>query len=118
MSDAARPTRFDRLSAILKVLLVQEKFTLAEMKERLPRETPGYVTRLVRNADVTDSAGRVSECSSLTEQDRVRNSPDGVGQFCALGSANAAGSLARASNLPDTWRENSRPCFAVKSLAN
>jgi hypothetical protein len=47
MSDAARPTRLDRLSAVLKVLLVQEKLTLAEMKERLLHEAPGYVTRLV-----------------------------------------------------------------------
>lgn len=51
MSGAARPTRFDRLYAVLKVLLVQEKFTLAEMKERLPHEAPGYVTRLVHQLE-------------------------------------------------------------------
>ncbi|HVC97812.1 MAG TPA: hypothetical protein VND64_29345, partial [Pirellulales bacterium] len=51
MSDAARPTRFDRLYAVLTVLLVQEKFTLAEMKERLLHEAPGYVTRLVHQLE-------------------------------------------------------------------
>ena len=47
MADAALPTRFDRLYGALKVLLVQERFTLPEMKERLPDVIPGYITRLV-----------------------------------------------------------------------
>jgi len=33
------------------VLLVQERFTLPEMKERLPGEKPAYVTRLVHQLE-------------------------------------------------------------------
>jgi DNA repair protein RadC len=51
MADAARPARFDRIYEALKVLLVQERFTLPEMKERLPDEIPGYVTRLVHQLE-------------------------------------------------------------------
>jgi hypothetical protein len=40
MADSARLTRFDRIYQALKVLLVQERFTLPEMKERLPQEIP------------------------------------------------------------------------------
>ena len=47
MTDAARPARLDRLYDALKVLLVQEAFTLPQMKECLPHELPGYVTLLV-----------------------------------------------------------------------
>ena len=36
MADSASPTRFERIYQALKVLLVQEKFTLPEMKERFP----------------------------------------------------------------------------------
>jgi hypothetical protein len=47
MADAARPARFDRLYGALKVLLVQERFTLPEMKERLPDVIPAFITKLV-----------------------------------------------------------------------
>jgi DNA repair protein RadC len=51
MADAAYPTRMDRLYQTLKVLLVQETFTLPQMKERLPDELPGYVTQLVHQLE-------------------------------------------------------------------
>src|SRR6516162_6140990 len=51
MTDTARPPRYERLYGALKVLLVQETFTLPQMKERLPRETTGYVTRLVHQLE-------------------------------------------------------------------
>jgi DNA repair protein RadC len=51
MPDAVHPARFDRLYEILKVLLVQEAFTLPEIKERLPHEVPGYITRLVHDLE-------------------------------------------------------------------
>ena len=51
MADAARATRLDRLLEALKVLLVQETFTLPQMKERLPHEIPGYVTQLVHQLE-------------------------------------------------------------------
>jgi DNA repair protein RadC len=50
MADA-RPVRFDRLHEALRVLLVQETFTLTQMKERLPAEVPGYVTQLVHQLE-------------------------------------------------------------------
>jgi DNA repair protein RadC len=50
-TDAARPARFDRLYEALKVLLVQESFTLSQMKERLSHEIPGYVTQVVHQLD-------------------------------------------------------------------
>jgi DNA repair protein RadC len=51
MPDPARPARFDRIYEALKILLVQETFTLPQVKERLPHETPGYVTRLVHQLE-------------------------------------------------------------------
>ena len=51
MADAAHPTRFDRLHQALKVLLVQETFTLPQMKECLPQEVPGYVTQVVHQLE-------------------------------------------------------------------
>jgi DNA repair protein RadC len=51
MADSAQKTRFDRIYQALKVLLVQETFTLPEMKERLPEEIPGYVTQLVHQLE-------------------------------------------------------------------
>ena len=51
MADSVRPTRVERIYQALKVLLVQETFTLPEMKERLPEEIPGYVTQLVHQLE-------------------------------------------------------------------
>jgi DNA repair protein RadC len=51
MADAQRPARLDRLYEALKVLLVQESFTLPQMKERLPHEVPGYVTQVVHQLE-------------------------------------------------------------------
>jgi DNA repair protein RadC len=51
MTSAARPLRFERLYEAIKVLLVQERFTLPQMKERLPHELPAYVTRLVHQLE-------------------------------------------------------------------
>lgn len=51
MADSSPSKRFERISQALKILLVQEKFTLPEMKERLPEEIPGYVTQLVHQLE-------------------------------------------------------------------
>jgi len=71
MGDAARPARFDRLYDALKVLLVQESFTLTQMKERLPDEIPGYLTQLVhqleREGHVRDSDGVYSWTCELSD---------------------------------------------------
>jgi DNA repair protein RadC len=71
MADAAPPTRFDRIYEALKVLLVQETFTLPEMKERLPHEIPGYVTRLVhqleREGRLRDNDGVYSWTCELSD---------------------------------------------------
>src|SRR6516165_4761680 len=71
MGDAARPARFDRLYGALKVLLVQERFTLPEMKERLPEEIPGYITRLVhrlqREGHLRDLGGVYSWTCELSD---------------------------------------------------
>jgi DNA repair protein RadC len=47
MADALPPQRFARIHEALRELLVQEKFTLPEIKVRMPGENPAYVTRLV-----------------------------------------------------------------------
>jgi DNA repair protein RadC len=64
MADAAPAVRFDRIYEAVKVLLVQEKFTLTQMKERLPLEIPGYVTQLVhqleREGHLRDNDGEYS----------------------------------------------------------
>jgi DNA repair protein RadC len=71
MADAARPARFDRVFETVKVLLVQERFTLPEMKERLPQEIPGYVTRLVhqleREGYLCDTEGMYSWTCELSD---------------------------------------------------
>jgi len=71
MADAARPARFDRLHELLKVLLVQESFTLPQMKERLPHEVPGYITLLVhqleREGRLRDRDGMYSWTCELTD---------------------------------------------------
>jgi DNA repair protein RadC len=51
MANSLRPKRFTRIHAALKALLVQERFTLNQMKERLPGERPGYVTRMVHQLE-------------------------------------------------------------------
>jgi DNA repair protein RadC len=48
MPDDRRDHRLARIHETLKTLLVQEEFTLNEMKQRLPGEKPAYVTRIVR----------------------------------------------------------------------
>jgi DNA repair protein RadC len=68
MSNSARPTRFERISQALKVLLVQEKFTLPEMKERLPQEIPGYVTRLVYQLEREGHLCRDNDVYSWTRE--------------------------------------------------
>ena len=71
MADAAGPGRFERLYEALKVLLVQENFTLPEVKERLSPEIPGYVTRLVhqlqREGHLRDNDGVYSWTCELTD---------------------------------------------------
>jgi DNA repair protein RadC len=71
MADATRPARFDRLYEALKVLLVQERFTLAQMKERLPHEIPGYITQLVhqleREGHLRDNDGTYSWTCELND---------------------------------------------------
>jgi DNA repair protein RadC len=51
MAKSSPDSRLDRIQATLNTLLVQEKFTLPEMKERLPAELPAYVTRLVHELE-------------------------------------------------------------------
>jgi DNA repair protein RadC len=68
MSNSARPTRFERISQALKVLLVQEKFTLPQMKERLPQEIPGYVTRLVHQLEREGHLCRDNDVYSWTRE--------------------------------------------------
>lgn len=51
MTHPKRPQRFDRIHEALKALLIQEKFTLTQMKERLRGEKPGYVTRMVHQLE-------------------------------------------------------------------
>ncbi len=71
MADAAYPPRFDRLHEALKVLLVQESFTLNQVKERLPHEIPGYLTQLVhqleREGHLRDSDGVYSWTCELND---------------------------------------------------
>jgi hypothetical protein len=43
--------RYARLEKILNVLLLQEKFTLAQLKAKLAQEKPAFVTRLVRQLE-------------------------------------------------------------------
>jgi DNA repair protein RadC len=68
MPDSAQPTRFERIYQALKVLLVQEKFTLPEMKERLPEEIPGYVTRLVHQLEREGHLYRDDDVYSWTSE--------------------------------------------------
>jgi DNA repair protein RadC len=51
MADSSRSERADRIQSALNALLVQEKFTLPELKERLSAEHPAYVTRLVHQLE-------------------------------------------------------------------
>jgi DNA repair protein RadC len=51
MTDSLPLQRLARIKLALNALLVQEKFTLHQLKERLPDENPGYVTRLVRQLE-------------------------------------------------------------------
>jgi DNA repair protein RadC len=51
MADSSPPQRFVRIHETLKALLVQERFTLPEMKDRLPGENPAYVTRMVHQLE-------------------------------------------------------------------
>jgi hypothetical protein len=71
MADAPCPARPDRLYEALKVLLVQESFTLPEMKERLPHEIPGYVTQVVhqleREGHLRDNGGVYSWTCELSD---------------------------------------------------
>ncbi len=71
MADAARPARFDRLYEALKVLLVQETFTLSQVRERLPHEMPGYLTQLVhhleREGHLRDNEGAYSWTCELND---------------------------------------------------
>lgn len=71
MADGARSARFDRLYDALNVLLVQESFTLGEMKDRLPHEVPGYITQLVhqleREGHLRDNDGVYSWTCDLSD---------------------------------------------------
>jgi DNA repair protein RadC len=71
MADAGRPARDARIHEALKVFLVQERFTLAEIKERLPGEVPGYVTQLVhqleREGHLRDQDGVYSWTCELSD---------------------------------------------------
>jgi DNA repair protein RadC len=51
MSASPQIKRVDRIQSALNALLVQEKFTLAQLKERLAAEHPAYVTRLVHQLE-------------------------------------------------------------------
>jgi DNA repair protein RadC len=68
MADSAPPTRFERIYEVLTVLLVQEKFTLPEMKEHLPEEIPGYVTRLVHQLEQEGHLRRDDDVYSWTSE--------------------------------------------------
>jgi DNA repair protein RadC len=46
-----RPQRSDRIHDTLQVLLVQERFALSEVKQRLAGEHPAYVTRVVHQLE-------------------------------------------------------------------
>jgi hypothetical protein len=47
VSQQSSADRCARLKNVLSVLIVQEKFTLAQVKAKVPQEKPGFVTRLV-----------------------------------------------------------------------
>src|SRR5258708_7470098 len=51
MDNPIQPERLARIDEALKEFLVQERFTLSEMKERLLGENPGYVTRMVNQLE-------------------------------------------------------------------
>jgi hypothetical protein len=51
VSQHSSTDRYARLNNTLSVLLVQEKFTLAQLKAKLPEENPAFVTRLVRQLE-------------------------------------------------------------------
>jgi DNA repair protein RadC len=51
MDKPIQPERLARMDEALKVFLVQERFTLSEMKQRLPGEKPAYVTRMVHQLE-------------------------------------------------------------------
>ena len=52
MDDSLQPERSARIHEALNVLLVQERFTLSQVKERLPCEKPAYVTRMVHQLEL------------------------------------------------------------------
>jgi DNA repair protein RadC len=51
MANSTRPHRYARLHETLNALLVHEKFTLSEVKQRLAGENPGYITRMVHQLE-------------------------------------------------------------------
>jgi DNA repair protein RadC len=51
MANSLQSQRFARIHEALKALLVQERFTLSQLKDRLPGEKPGYVTRMVHQLE-------------------------------------------------------------------
>jgi DNA repair protein RadC len=99
MADAPRPARFDRIYEALKVLLVQETFTLPQMKERLPHEIPGYVTRLVN---------QLRQEGHLRDQDGMYSWTCDLGDFPAQSWARAQVHGTQLPVLPEEDRPRER----------
>ena len=51
MGKTSEIPRSARIQQTLNALLVQEKFTLSELRQRVPGEQPGYVTRIVHQLE-------------------------------------------------------------------
>jgi len=51
MADSPQVKRFQRIQSALNALLVQEKFTLPDMKQCISGEQPAYVTRIVHQLE-------------------------------------------------------------------
>src|SRR5438445_4264282 len=51
MANSAETPRSVRIQQTLNALLVQEKFKLSELRERVPGEKPAYVTRIVHQLE-------------------------------------------------------------------
>jgi DNA repair protein RadC len=72
VSEHTSPDRYARLQNVLSVLLLQEKFTLAQLKAKLPKDKPAFVTRLVRQ---------------LEREGHLRTGPDGNISWVVAASA-------------------------------
>jgi DNA repair protein RadC len=94
MADSPQSLRSTRIHETLNVLLVHEKFTLAQVKQELPEEMPAYVTRLVR---------QLEREGHLRADDGFYSWTCGLSEFPAAGWVNAQ---VHGTQLPETPQED------------